>query len=111
MVKRSRTFAEVKAKRDGVEVTFIVSRRVNHPRIVRTLDLTARRIVHVLAITGVADVDEQVQSWLAEAYLNSPPLGVKLSAFGPKAARGDSDRWLDQPCCARGDGEPDRSCR
>lgn len=73
MIKRSRTFAEVKPTRDGVEVAFIVSRRVDDPRVVRTLDLTARRIVHVVAIAGVADVDEQVQSWLAEAYLNSPP--------------------------------------
>lgn len=73
MIKRSRTFAEVKPTRSGVEVAFIVSRRVHDPRIVRTLNLTARRIVHVVAVTGVAGVDEQVQSWLAEAYLNSPP--------------------------------------
>ena len=72
MVKRSRTFAEVKPTRGSAELAFIVSRRVDDPRIVRTLDLTARRIVHVVAITGAADVDEKVQSWLAEAYQNSP---------------------------------------
>jgi hypothetical protein len=46
---------------------------VDDPQIVRTPDLTARRIVHVVPITGTADVDEQVKGCLAEAYLDSPP--------------------------------------
>lgn len=33
MVKRSRTFAEVKPKGDGVEVAFVVSRRVDDPEL------------------------------------------------------------------------------
>jgi ribonuclease HII len=72
MVKRARTFAEVKPRRATVEVAFIVSRRIDDPRVVRTLDLTATRIVHVLEMSAASDVDDQVQGWLAEAYEGSP---------------------------------------
>jgi len=72
MVKRARTFAEVKPRRDRVELAFIVTRRIDDPRIVRTLDLTRRRIVHVVDLDDVSGVDEQVRAWLAEAYDSSP---------------------------------------
>jgi hypothetical protein len=72
MVKRARTFAEVKPRRDRVELAFIVSRRIDDPRIVRTLDLTRTRIVHVVDVADVSDVDAQVRAWLAEAYDSSP---------------------------------------
>jgi len=68
MVKRARTFAEVKPHRASTEVSFIVSRRIDDPRVVRTLDLTRTRIVHVVDVTGAAAVDIQLRGWLAEAY-------------------------------------------
>ncbi len=72
MIKRSRTFAELKPRRDHAELAFIVSRRIEDPRIVRTLDLTRTRIVHVIAIPDATGVDEQVRAWLSEAYEQSP---------------------------------------
>ena len=72
MVKRARTFAEVKIRPHRTELSFIVSRRVDDPRVVRTLDLTRTRIVHVVELSGPADVDQQILDWLTEAYEASP---------------------------------------
>jgi predicted transport protein len=73
MIKRARTFAEVKPRRDRTELALIVSRRIDDPRIARTLDLTRTRIVHVVEMAGEDDVDDQVRGWLREAYQQSPP--------------------------------------
>ena len=72
MVKRARTFAEVKPRRDTVELSFIVSRRIDDPRIARTLDLTKTRVVHRLDLSDAAQVDDVVRGWLVEAYESSP---------------------------------------
>src|SRR5690242_5613127 len=73
MVKRARTFAEVKPRRASVELAFIVSRRIDDARIAGTLDLTRTRIVHRVEITDAAGIDAQVRAWLTEAYQASPP--------------------------------------
>jgi len=72
MVKRARTFAEVRPRRAGVELSFIVSRRVDDARIASTLDLTRTRIVHRLELASAAELDDQVRAWLTEAYRASP---------------------------------------
>jgi Domain of unknown function (DUF5655) len=72
MVKRARTFAEVKPRRDSVELSFVVSRRIDDPRIARTLDLTSTRVVHRLDLTDAAQLDDVVRGWLVEAYELSP---------------------------------------
>lgn len=72
MLKRARTFAEVKPRRDRTEVSFVLSRRVDDPRVVRTLDMTRTRIVHVLELHRAVEVDEQLRGWLTEAYESSP---------------------------------------
>jgi hypothetical protein len=71
MVKKARTFAEVKPRQNTTEVAFIVSRRIDDPRVLRTLDLTSRRIVHVVAVSDAAEVDQQLREWLTEAYRSS----------------------------------------
>src|SRR6476661_6873928 len=68
MVKRARTFAEVKPRRASVELGFIVSRRIDDARIAGTFDLTKTRIVHRVELTDAVAVDAQVRAWLAEAY-------------------------------------------
>ncbi len=73
MVKRSRTFAEVKPRKESVELSFIVSRRVADPRVTGTLDLTSTRIVHTVRMTSASELDDQVRQWLTEAYDQSPP--------------------------------------
>jgi hypothetical protein len=72
MFKRSRSFAEVRAKRDRLDLFFLLSRVVEHPRIVKTLRLSAHRTAHVVELARPADVDRDVRGWLAEAYASSP---------------------------------------
>jgi hypothetical protein len=72
MIKRARTFAEIKPTRTGADLSFILSRRVVDDRVDRTLDLTARRIVHVVRVTDASDIDQQVHAWLVEAWEDSP---------------------------------------
>src|SRR5262245_910197 len=57
MFKRSRTFAEVRAKRDRLVLGFLLSRAVDHPRIGKTLRLSAHRTAHFVDLTRAADVD------------------------------------------------------
>ena len=47
MFKRSRSFAEVRARRDRLVLGFLLSRAVEHPRITRTLRLSAHRTAHL----------------------------------------------------------------
>jgi predicted transport protein len=72
MVKRARTFAEVKPRKGRVEVSFVLARRLADPRVVRTLDMTRTRIAHTVDVTDGGDVDAQLTDWLTEAYTDSP---------------------------------------
>jgi hypothetical protein len=68
MFKRSRTFAEVRQARlprAGLPA-------VEHPRIGKTLRLSAHRTAHFVDIARATDVDRDVRDWLAEAYACSP---------------------------------------
>lgn len=37
-------------------------------RIARTVGVSADRVVHVIKLTRVEDVDQQLRGWLTEAY-------------------------------------------
>lgn len=68
----TRSFAEVRARRDRLVLGFLLSRVVEHPRIIRTLRLSAHRTAHFVDIARPADVDRSVRDWLSEAYACSP---------------------------------------
>ncbi|HEX5064457.1 MAG TPA: DUF5655 domain-containing protein [Kofleriaceae bacterium] len=72
MFKRERSFAEVRAKRDRLDLWFLLSRTVDDPRIHRALKLSAHRTAHVVQLMRPADVDRDVREWLSEAYASSP---------------------------------------
>lgn len=72
MFKRSRSFAEVRAKRDRLVLSFLLSRVVEHPRITKVLRLSAHRTAHSVDLMRAADVDRDVREWPAEAYACSP---------------------------------------
>ncbi|MBV8950999.1 MAG: hypothetical protein JOZ99_08995 [Actinobacteria bacterium] len=70
-LKRERKFAEVRPMARALSLDLVLPRLVDDPRIVRTIRATDRRYVHVLRLSRVADVDEQVRAWLAESYLDA----------------------------------------
>ena len=72
MIKRTRTFAEVRRRRDVLVLGVLLSRRVEHPRITKVLTLSTHRTAHFVDLSAPDDVDEQVKDWLTEGYVDSP---------------------------------------
>ncbi len=61
-------FAGVVIQKNGLRVGFILSRRLEHPRIARILSFTPGRFNHAVYIREPGDLDDELQSWLREAY-------------------------------------------
>lgn len=71
--KRTRTFAEVRAKKTCVVLEMLHSRVIEDPRIAKVFKLSANRAAHFVELERVADFDRVVRGWLKEAFLDSPP--------------------------------------
>ena len=72
MFKRSRTFAELRPKRDRMQLSILLSRPLTHPRIVRTWRGSGTRSAYFIDLHSVDDVDDELRDWLTEAYFASP---------------------------------------
>lgn len=70
--KRSRTFVELRPMTRWMKLSFILSHRVDDPRISRALSVSGSRVYHETRLRGPDDVDEQVRGWLTDAYLSTP---------------------------------------
>ena len=68
LFKRSRTFAELRPKRGGLSLAFLLSRTVEDERIARVLKTSAHRVAHYVDLTGPRDLTRDVKGWLAEAF-------------------------------------------
>ena len=72
MLRRSRTFAELRPRRDRLVLSFLLSRPLAHQRIAKTLQLSANRMAYFVDLRSVADIDRELRGWLTEAYATSP---------------------------------------
>ena len=72
LFKRSRTFAELRPRRDRVVLSVLLSRRMAHPRIVKTWHGSGLRSAYFIDLRDPAEVDDDVRDWLTEAYVSSP---------------------------------------
>lgn len=72
MIKRVRTFCELRPKRDAVALSFKLSRPLADPRVRRSVRASVHRQAHVIHLRSPEDLDRQVISWLAESYIDSP---------------------------------------
>lgn len=72
LMKRRGTFAELRQKSKAVELSFKLNRVVDHPRIRRTVKASVHRSAHFVWLASPDEFDEQVQEWIAEAWLDSP---------------------------------------
>ena len=62
-------FAAVnKLSEQGLEAHVVLTRRVESPRFKRIDTMTSRCYVHHFRIESLSDLDEEVKSWLREAY-------------------------------------------
>jgi len=71
--KRSRTFAELRPRRDRLVLALLLSRRLKHPRIARSIHASGLRSAYFIDLRQPADVDDDVRDWLTESYLSSSP--------------------------------------
>jgi hypothetical protein len=71
-LKRSRSFAELRPMVRWVALWIRLTRKIDHPKMARTVTNEGRAAYHVVNIRGPEDVDDDVRAWLTEAYLDSP---------------------------------------
>lgn len=61
-------FAAVSLKEDGLACHVVLSRRLENPRFTHIESISPRNHVHHFQIGSVEDLDDEVVSWLKEAY-------------------------------------------
>jgi hypothetical protein len=66
--KRERTFVEARPQARSLSLSLALPRRLDHPRVARRLPMPAGRVAHVVKLTAVEEVDDDLRGWLAEAY-------------------------------------------
>jgi hypothetical protein len=71
MVKRNRTFCELRPRRDAVELSFKLSEPLADRRIRKTIHSSVHRQVHFVDLKSPRDVDRQIVAWLTKAYAHS----------------------------------------
>ncbi len=75
-LKSDRKIAEFRPRVRSVLLSLYLPYEVNDARISRTLPAAADRVVHMINLTGVDQVDDQLRDWLTEAYdFNTSPDG------------------------------------
>ncbi|SEG91108.1 hypothetical protein SAMN05444920_107196 [Nonomuraea solani] len=67
-LKSGRTFAEIRPKARSLTLALVLSRRVEHPLIARALPAPGGSVWHFFKLTRVADVDERIIDFMAEAH-------------------------------------------
>jgi hypothetical protein len=72
LLKRARTFAELRPMRNWVAVSFTLPRPARHPTISRKVVHNGGRYCHVANVRNPEDLDEELLGLLTEAYFASP---------------------------------------
>ena len=72
-LKRARTFAELRPKDRWVALTFSLDHEARHRTIVRKVMPYSGRYFHAANIASPDDIDDDIRTWLTEAYLASDP--------------------------------------
>jgi hypothetical protein len=81
------SFAAFTLRRRWVDGHVVLARRLDSPRFRRVDVISPRNQVHVFRLLGPAEVDAEVESWLAEAYLvgEQRHLGSRAQASGSES--------------------------
>ncbi len=62
------TFAGVTVRKQWLNLGFVLTREIEHPRITRVEKISQRTLVHTVRLRSVRNVDAQLREWLREAY-------------------------------------------
>jgi hypothetical protein len=68
LIKRRSTIAELRPRRTGFALSFVLHRELNDGRVTRKLPMSQGRVYHWVWLKTGADVDAQVRAWLTESY-------------------------------------------
>ena len=71
--KQPRKFAQLRPMQKWVALSFSLPRRVDHRLMTRKPLAHGARYYHVINLRGPDDLDDDIRSWLTEAYFDSPP--------------------------------------
>ncbi|MFP5254584.1 MAG: DUF5655 domain-containing protein [Acidimicrobiia bacterium] len=71
LLKRPRMFAQLRPMARWEAVSFVLGRTVHSPRISRKVLDTGSGRYHVVNVRTPAEVDDQLVSWLVEAYVHA----------------------------------------
>ncbi len=61
-------FGGVRVLKDGLDVGFVLDRKITNPRIRKTQKITNTIFAHNVTLKKPSDVDPELMSWLKEAY-------------------------------------------
>jgi hypothetical protein len=67
-LKSDRKLAEVRPMARALSVELVMPRPLGSPRVAFQLRASATRVVHVVRLTSVEQVDDELLGWLTEAY-------------------------------------------
>jgi hypothetical protein len=74
LIKKKRTIIELRPRRVGFGLSFILQRDLADPRITRKMPMSRGEVCHVVVLKSAKEVDAQVKGWLTETYaLAEPP--------------------------------------
>ncbi len=67
-LEKNSGFAGVHPRKSYFNLEFRTDYRIEHPRITRQQQLSARRFEHTVKMESESDVDDQLLTWLKDAY-------------------------------------------
>ena len=67
-LEKNSGFAGVHPRKAYFNLEFRTDYKIDHPRITRIQQLSARRFEHTLRVEKASDIDEQLLGWLKDAY-------------------------------------------
>jgi uncharacterized protein DUF5655 len=67
-LKNDRKFAEVRPMMTRLSLALILRGKIDHPRFYRYVRVSADRVAHLMRLTAVDDIDDELRGWLTEAY-------------------------------------------
>jgi hypothetical protein len=62
------TFAGAVLRKHWLNLAFVLTKEVEHPRIIKMKKISPRTFVHTVQLRSVRSLDEQLRKWLSEAY-------------------------------------------
>ncbi|HEY3138678.1 MAG TPA: DUF5655 domain-containing protein [Blastocatellia bacterium] len=62
------SFAGLHIRRDSISLEFLMTRRIEHPRIASMLQVSQRTFAYKVQLRSPVDVDRELCEWLSEAY-------------------------------------------